>query len=141
MLTRREIERLLPHGAAMVMLDRVRSCDDASIVCSTRGHRLPDHPLAVDGKLPALAGVEFAAQAMALHEALKGGSCQAAARPGRLVGLRGLELLVETLDEREGELVVTATLLGAQADSARYGFEISHDDAPLLRGQAFLLLL
>ena len=102
MLNRDEIEKLLPHGAAMVMLDMVRSCADASIVCPTRNHHNPNHPLRVDGRLSVLVGIEFAAQAMALHEALTRGRGAATARSGRLVALRGVEVLAETLDERSG---------------------------------------
>ena len=141
MLKRGEIEDLLPHGRGMVMLDTVLSCDDTSIICEIRNHQMPSHPLRVDGRLSALVGVEYAAQSMALHEALTRNSGGATARPGRLVGLRRVKVLAETLDEHEGELIVTANLLVGQGDVARYAFEISHDDAPILQGQALLLLL
>ena len=66
-----EIAALIPHAGAMCLLDSVRSLGQ-------HVDRLPeppataqaDHPLASDGRLDAICGIEYAAQAMAVHGGL-----------------------------------------------------------------------
>jgi predicted hotdog family 3-hydroxylacyl-ACP dehydratase len=66
-LRREEIACLIPHAGAMCLIDRVLSWDDKAIRCLTMRHLAPDNPLRREGRLAAVYGVEFAAQAMALH--------------------------------------------------------------------------
>ena len=71
MLTREAIAALLPHDGAMVLLDEATAWDEARIACSARSHRDRSNPLRREGKLSSLCGVEYAAQAMALHGKLR----------------------------------------------------------------------
>ena len=65
-----EIAALIPHQGRMNLLDAVLACSPQAITCRARGHGRADHPLRLDGLLPAPVGIEYAAQAMALHGAL-----------------------------------------------------------------------
>lgn len=65
-----QIEALLPHAGAMVLIDEVVEHDRQKAHCRARIDGLEDHPLACRGILPAAALVEYAAQAMAAHGAL-----------------------------------------------------------------------
>ena len=56
----------------MVLLDGVTSWSDDRIVGHSTRHRDRANPLAVDGRLSSVCGIEFAAQAMAVHGALLG---------------------------------------------------------------------
>ena len=69
-LSRDAIAALIPHQGAMCLLEEVLSCDDDGIVCRAVSHRDAAHPLRDDGILPAVCGIEYAAQAMAVHGAL-----------------------------------------------------------------------
>jgi len=57
----------LPHAGRMCLLERLESWDGDSITCIATSHRDADNPLRRGGHLHAVAGVEYAAQAMALH--------------------------------------------------------------------------
>jgi predicted hotdog family 3-hydroxylacyl-ACP dehydratase len=91
-----DIARLIPHQGAMCLLDRAALWDFSRILCETERHRDPANPLRRDGMLPAVCGVEFALQAMALHGALTSGAPQPV---GFVSSLRDLALHVERLDD------------------------------------------
>src|SRR5688572_27124954 len=92
----------------MCLLDQVLSHDDERIVCRAVSHRDAANPLREDGALHAVCGVEYAAQAMAIHGALCGGRD---VRPGVLAGIRDVYFAVERLDKEHEDLIVTATRL------------------------------
>lgn len=131
---RRRIEELLPHGPGMVLLDRVLSCDRESIHCAADSHRDPDNPLRRHGRLPAMAAIEYAAQAAALHGALSG---QRAAGAGAVLGgVKGVKVTLQGLDEIGETLAVRATLLLAQNNGAVYSFEVGpHSGAAVVEGR------
>jgi predicted hotdog family 3-hydroxylacyl-ACP dehydratase len=135
--TRDAIARLIPHQGAMCLLDAVLSCDAEAIRCESRSHRDAANPLRRDGALPALAGVEYAAQAMALHGALTAGSPQA---PGFLAALSGVTVAAERLDTAEAPLLVTATALARESRGFIYGFEVTDGARRLLAGRATVVL-
>ncbi len=66
LMDRTKIATLIPHAGAMCLLDAVIAWDATTIACLASSHRTPANPLAVRGRLEAVCGVEYAAQAMAL---------------------------------------------------------------------------
>src|SRR5580658_11189609 len=64
------IEQHIPHKGRMCLLDEVLSWDATRIRCRSATHRSPDNPLRQHGRLGAACGIEYAAQAMAVHGAL-----------------------------------------------------------------------
>lgn len=139
MIDRAQIEKLIPHAGRMCLLDRIDAWDAHMIRCRATSHRDPTNPLAVDGRLGAACGVEYAAQAMALHGGLTGA---VGGRPGSgyLVSLRALSLKVERLDWLAGDLIVEAERLAGEGPSVSYGFSVSHDGIVLLSGRAAVIL-
>ncbi|MEA2726194.1 MAG: hypothetical protein QOF70_669 [Acetobacteraceae bacterium] len=133
------IARLIPHAGAMCLLDGVLTRDAARIQCATATHRAADNPLRHDGRLGILCGVEYAAQAMALHGALATGET-GRARVGYLASLRALACHAERLDLLPGTLVVEAERLHAEADRVIYGFTLRHEGRTLLTGRAAVVL-
>ncbi len=132
------IARLVPHAGAMCLLDRALSWDAESIACEADGHRDPGNPLRRDGRLPAICGVEYALQAMALHGALTAGG---AAQPaGYLSSLRDVSIGAERLDAVAGPLAVRARALAAEARGFIYRFEVEGGGRTLLMGQAAIIL-
>ena len=135
--TRDAIARLVPHQGAMCLLERVRSCDASGIACGSATHRDPGHPLRRDGMLPAVCGLEYTLQAMALHGALTDGAAQG---PGYLAALSGVTMAVARLDDVAGDLLVTATALARESRGFIYGFEVAGDGQVLLSGRATIVL-
>jgi predicted hotdog family 3-hydroxylacyl-ACP dehydratase len=137
-LARGAIARLVPHGGAMCLLDRALAWDAEAIACESDSHRDPANPLRRDGRLPAICGVEYALQAMALHGALTGGQAQPA---GYLSSLRDVSLGgAGRLDTVPGPLAVRARALAAEAGGFIYRFEVEGGGRLLLAGQAAIIL-
>src|SRR3989344_6546637 len=128
-LDKNDICALIPHQGAMCMLDEVLSWDATRIVCASRSHLSSDNPLRSEGRLRAVCGVEYAAQAMALHGALLSAGPIAA---GYLVSVRDLKLNTRYLDESEGVLTVAAKRLMGGAEGLVYEFTVSAETDTLL---------
>ena len=137
-LTREDIERLIPHAGAMCLLDRVERWDDKSIRCSSRTHREPENPLRAGGRLPAVCGIEYAAQAMAVHGGLMRGG--ATPRAGYLASVRDVACSRERLDDLEGDLVVEAERVMGDEDRVIYEFRVLAGGAVVLSGRAAVVL-
>jgi predicted hotdog family 3-hydroxylacyl-ACP dehydratase len=131
------IARLVPHQGAMCLIDRALSCDAQTILCETDRHRDPANPLRRDGLLPAICGLEFALQAMALHGGLTAGAAQPV---GFVSSLREVTLGATRLDDLPGPLRIEATALVAETGGFIYRFTMSHAGQPLLQGQAAIIL-
>ncbi len=129
------LRRLIPHSGDMCLLAGVTYFDQDRIECLATSHRALDHPLRAHGRLGAACGVEYAAQAMAVHGALPIVP-SLAPLPGALVGLRHVQFEVETLDLIESELVIVCRSLGRDAGAAMYDFRLEADGALLLSGRA-----
>lgn len=138
-LDKAAIARLIPHAGAMCLLDEVTSWDEARIRCVSRSHRNANNPLRSGGRLPALCGIEYAAQAMATHGGLVGA---VAVRPqaGYLVSVRGVSCTGSTLDQLEGDLVIEAERLAGDAERVSYRFAVSAADVEVLTGRATVVL-
>ena len=87
MLPKAEWAHLIPHAGAMCLLDEVVEWDATRLHARSATHRQLDNPLRADGMLHAVNLCEYAAQAMAVHGALREHEQGGAARPGFLVAL------------------------------------------------------
>ena len=123
----------------MCLLDGVLSWDDAYIICTASSHRAPDNPLRRDGRLHAICGVEYAAQAMALHGGLAAG-VDARPRVGYLASLRDLACHIAYLDAIEGDLKVEAERLVDEGSRVIYRFALSDAHGVLIAGRAAVVL-
>ncbi|MDB5396971.1 MAG: hydroxymyristoyl-ACP dehydratase [Rhodospirillales bacterium] len=139
MIDRTKIAALIPHAGIMCLLDSVLHWDNQSIRCVATSHRSPDNPLAVDGWLGTACGVEYAAQAMAIHGGLVGAVGE---RPklGYLTSIRALSIYRQRLDDIEDDLVIEAQQLAANNTRFAYGFAVLRKGVKLLDGRATVLL-
>lgn len=135
------IARLIPHHGSMCLLASVRHHDALSLTCTAHSHRLPTNPLLENGRLHAVCGVEYAAQAMAIHGALLAGHSNASPRGGRLAALRSLELHVERLDDVDCDLEVAVTQLMGDGNNMIYAFTVHASNRLLLSGRATVVLM
>jgi predicted hotdog family 3-hydroxylacyl-ACP dehydratase len=160
----------LPHAGRMCLLERLESWDGDSITCIATSHRDTDNPLRSSGRLHAVAGVEYAAQVVALHgnllsatdtpTAMDGGSAGREAvsegslihwtnagavfRPpaiGYLASVRDLKLDLEDLGTVPEDLRVTARRLSGDASGFIYEFEIRAGARAVLSGRLAAKLL
>lgn len=123
----------------MCLLNAVLEWSAQHIVCDAIGHGASDHPLRAFGRLGAVAGVEYAAQAMAVHGALLAAG-PAATGQGYLTSVRSLNLCVERLDDLPGPIRVRAERLSGDARMVLYRFELAHAGVSLLTGRASVVL-
>lgn len=141
LLNAQQIAKLIPHHGSMCLLDSVQHYDPQSIRCAAGSHRLPTNPLREHGVLHAVCGIEYAAQAIAVHGALLSGQGDQAPRGGRLASVRSVEFSASRLDDVEAELEVIATQLMGDENSMVYEFTVSAAQRTLLKGKATVVLV
>ena len=134
------IARHIPHQGSMCLLDCVDTWDQQSILCRASSHRAVDNPLRAYGRLGAACGIEYAAQAMAVHGALAAPSTSASPQFGYLVSVRGTKLHVSRLDDIAADLLVEATCVTHSDNNILYQFSISAAGRLLLDGRAAVVL-
>src|SRR5688500_19643615 len=140
MLSREQIEALIPHKGVMCLWDEVVAWDARSIRLRARNHADASHPLRSNGQLRAVHLCEYGAQAMAVHGGLLAQQAGGTAAPGMLVALRGIELQVVRIDDLPGAIECEAQLLVAGEGSQQYTFRITHADVLLAEGRAAVML-
>jgi predicted hotdog family 3-hydroxylacyl-ACP dehydratase len=148
-MNRAWIEARIPHQGRMCLLDEVIAWNAEHIRCSTGTHRALDNPLRSHDRLGIACGIEYAAQAMALHGALAGGALAsgaaganagAASRVGLLASVRDVRLRVLRLDDIESDLLCEVTHLAGDNLTALYEFTLRDKDKSLLAGRASVVL-
>ena len=138
-LDRAGIARLIPHAGAMCLLDGVVSWDATKIRCVSRTHADPGNPMRAGSQLDAVCGIEYAAQAMAVHGGLAG---VAGMKPkaGYLASVRDVTWRAARLDDLPGELVVEAERLMGDETRVIYGFVLWVGEMEVLSGRATVVL-
>ncbi len=139
MLDRAWIAARIPHRGEMCLLEAVDEWSENAIICHALCHTDPDNPLRADHRLGAASGIEYAAQAMAVHGALLAGATDRP-RQGYLTSVRQVSLHVARLDDLPGELSVRAERLSGDGNHILYQFSLAHRGRCLLEGRASVLL-
>jgi predicted hotdog family 3-hydroxylacyl-ACP dehydratase len=149
-LDRLWIEQHIPHKGRMCLLDEVVSWDATRIRCRSATHRAADNPLRAHGRLGAACGIEYAAQAMAVHGALVAASAPLAstvatsvrgtmgAALGFLASVRNVVLYVPQLDDLEADLFASAQRITGDGRTVLYEFTVC-TSAPVLSGRASIV--
>ncbi len=135
----------IPHQGRMCLLDEVLNWDSERIRCRSGTHRAADHPLYAHGRLGIACGVEYAAQAMAVHGALAASRAPASSAPatpaaGFLASVRGVRLHALRLDDVTDDLICIAARVAGDRGTALYEFELRSEKACLLSGRATVVL-
>ena len=139
LVTRAEIAGLIPHTGAMCLLDGVVDWDENRIRCVSRSHLDTGNPLRAGGQLPVVCGIEYAAQAMAVHGSLAG---KARGRPpaGFLASLRDVVCRRNRLDDLDGSLFVEAVRVLGDEARVIYEFRLWVGETEVLSGRAAVVL-
>jgi predicted hotdog family 3-hydroxylacyl-ACP dehydratase len=150
-LDRQWIEQHIPHKGRMCLLDEVLSWDAVRIRCRSATHRSADNPLRLHGRLGAACGIEYAAQAMAVHGALIAASAPLASTVARsvrgsigssvgyLASVRNVALRVERLDDLEADLIAAAERVTGDGRTVLYEFSVTSGRQLLLSGRASIV--
>jgi predicted hotdog family 3-hydroxylacyl-ACP dehydratase len=129
----------IPHAGRMCLLERVLAWDSSRIHCLATSHADSDHPLVHAGTLGMANGIEYAAQAMAVHGALLAGRDTAPAA-GFLTSVRDVQWEGARLDTVGPELQVHAERLSGDAHTILYGFRLEAQGRTVLSGRASVML-
>jgi predicted hotdog family 3-hydroxylacyl-ACP dehydratase len=113
--------------------------DEKRIRCFARSHRDAGNPMRVADRLPALCGIEYAAQAMATHGGLAGGT-RGRPRAGYLASLRDVVCRRDRLDDLEQDLIIEAERLMGDDAHVVYRFTLRAGGLTLLSGRAAVSL-
>jgi len=145
------IEQHIPHKGRMCLLDEVLSWDARRIRCRSATHRAADNPLRAHGRLGAACGIEYAAQAMAVHGALVAASAPLASTVatsvrgsigpavGYLASVRNVALYVARLDDLEADLIAAAERITGDGRTVLYEFSVWGPVRELLSGRASIV--
>jgi predicted hotdog family 3-hydroxylacyl-ACP dehydratase len=153
-MNRAWIEARIPHRGRMCLLDEVIAWNHNHLRCRTGTHRALDNPLRSYDRLGIACGIEYAAQAMALHGALArdgaganaagahvaSADAEAASRVGLLASVRDVRLHVSRLDDIESDLLCEVTHLAGDSLTAMYEFTLRDKNKSLLGGRATVVL-
>jgi len=129
----------IPHQGDMCLLDRVESWTDTAVACRANSHLDASNPLRYQDCLGIANGIEYAAQAMAVHSALLAGDDKRPAA-GYLTSVRDVHWHRPRLDDLDGELRVCARRLSGNESNVLYAFTLHCGDALLLSGRASVML-
>ena len=129
----------LPHTGRMCLLDRVLEWDADRIRCSAVSHRDADNPLRESAGLATLAGIEYAAQAAAVHGALLRG--EMLPRSGVLAALKNVISTRPWMHEIVEDIVIEANLLHSDAAGGIFAFAVQAGEERILSGQFTLMYI
>jgi predicted hotdog family 3-hydroxylacyl-ACP dehydratase len=133
------IQAHIPHQGSMCLLHTVSHWDSTSIHCSAHSHIATENPLRNAQGLPISAGIEYAAQAMAVHGALMAPVDQLP-EVGYLTSVRNVQWWTTRLDDAGAELNVQASRISGNEVSLLYDFTILCNGRLLMRGRAGVMV-
>lgn len=138
-LDRAGIAALIPHHGSMCLLETVTDWNAESIRCTAISHQDEAHPMRLESRLGMASGIEYAAQAMAIHGALRAQRTQAV-KKGYLTRVQQVSFYGDWLDDCVGPLSIEARQLMGNDQIVRYAFSVMGGDRVLLAGQATVML-
>lgn len=135
-----DIAALLPHAAPMILIDSLLESTENVLLCSANSHLKADNPLRIDGVLSVFAGVEYAAQAMAIHGRLSREATSSPPVRGFVAVASKLEAHVQQLDAIASPLHIRTERVASNHDSSLYTFTLHAGQQLLLEGQLMAVL-
>lgn len=137
-LTRTEIRARIPHSGSMCLLEGVRRWDQTTLDAYAVSHRDPQNPLRSADRLHAVVGIEYAAQAMAVHGGLLGSG---GTQMGFLASVREVRLFKERLDDLAEELEIHVERLSGSQESFIYAFIVATRGEVVVSGRIAVRLM
>ncbi|MEZ5436241.1 MAG: hypothetical protein R3E67_06875 [Pseudomonadales bacterium] len=136
------IATLIPHAGSMCLLSGIDFFDAQRIVCRASSHRDSHNPLRHADQLSTQAGIEYAAQAVAVHGGLltRQVDTHAAPRGGMIAVLTDVRWQVERLDTLRADLTVSAERIAELPQGLQYRFALYAEQQELLSGEMIIAL-
>lgn len=126
------IVELVPHRPPMLLLDRVLSYDGERVVCETVLEA--GSPFVEQGRVPAVVGIEYMAQAIAAGAGLSArDSGETTARMGFLLGCRDLAIAVDSFQVGD-RLTVEARRTWGEKELGSFACQVRRGDEILVEG-------
>ena len=122
----------------MCLLDGVDFWNETEIICRAISHQTENNPLRAAGSLSITNGIEYAAQAMAVHGALLADSSETPSA-GFLTSVRDVQWRRMRLDDIAGDLTVRAERISGNENNILYSFGIHAEGAVLISGRASVM--
>lgn len=136
---RAAIAVVIPHAGNMCLLDGVLESDAQRIRCISSTHRAADNPMRSGDELSALCGIEYAAQAMAVHGAWDA-RFDKKPRTGYLAALRDVACHTMRLDNLSDDLIIEAEKTMGDETRVIYQFSIHAGTTKVMSGRATVVL-
>lgn len=136
LIKREKLCSLIPHSGDMCLLDGVVSWDNEHIICQSDTHIAMNNPLRSHGQLSIVHGIEYGAQAMAVHGGLLARQQGQKTLPGYLVVVRNVDFNAQRLDTIETTLNIRAECLMEINGNLLYDFSVHTKDRILVSGRA-----
>jgi predicted hotdog family 3-hydroxylacyl-ACP dehydratase len=133
------IAKVIPHTGSMCLLDGVLECDAQRIRCISSSHRDTTNPMRSGDALLALCGIEYAAQAMAVHGAWDA-KFDSKPRAGYLAALRDVSCETMRLDTLSDDLIIDAEKVMGDEARVIYQFSIHAGTQKIMSGRATVVL-
>jgi len=119
-----QINELIAHEAPMILVDRVVSCDDDSIM--TAIHITSDTPFLQDDRVPSYVVIEYMAQSIAAYSGLQAKEAHKTVKIGFLLGTRKLELKTAHFQLGD-EIIIEASPLYNDGEMASFDCSAKHE--------------
>ena len=136
-LDHQQIADCLPHSGRMCLLQKIVQADQASLTALADSHLLANNPLRINGRIASVNGIEYAAQAMAVHGALLAETV----KPGYIATVRNIEVKQSFLPENGQPLIIHVQQLMSDDNGFTYQFAIHCDEEIILSGRITVFLI
>lgn len=122
----------------MCLLEKIESWNENEIVCTAISHLSPNNPLSMKGKLHIIHGVEYAAQAVAVHGRLLIAS--GTSSKGLLASTRNLRFNAHRFDNIKTPIRIHARSLASTIHGVAYSFTVSAGEKVLISGECTIII-
>ena len=142
-LNRQEIEQRLPHAGKMSLLDTITHADQLTLSASAVSHLNNDNPLRLNNKLSSINGIEYAAQAMAIHGFLLSElkHTEASAQTAYIATVRNIDIVSPFFPENESVIKIEVEQLMSDTNGFTYQFHISGGKKVFISGKITVFLI
>jgi len=131
-----EIEKRIPHSGNMSLLTKVLSWHDKKIICESDTHLSKNNPLRHREKLNSIQGIEYAGQAIALHNSL----INQEKKQGYLASVKNITIHQDQLDTQQTTLTIIVEQLFAESNGSMYSFVVSAGDSKIIDGKILVMI-
>ncbi len=139
LIAKKEIEKLIPHGVEMCLLDGVVAWNECMLTAVSHSHFSSENPLLEKGQLAIVNLIEYGAQAAAIHAALNQTGLSST-RAAYIGAIKNIKFHCQTIDRAIKLLEIKVHCIASSPDGAIYAITTEGGDQPLLSGKIILAI-